>query len=323
MSALAAVAAALLVGHVGEGPPSLRVFERSITTTDGVTIHLYRYQPPEAHHAPPVLLVGELGMGRAAFDARGRGLARFLAARGRDTFVAELRGQGAAALREYALKDWVQRDLPFVAAAIGQVRSGRIDLIVHGYGGTLALAASAHELRDRVGRIVALATPAAPEVPNALTRALLEKGGRFGTLAGWAQGARDFELLFARGGKLRSDVLADLQANAFNDLGRTASSQLLEWMEQGDLPLRENDSVRARLRRLSAPTLVLLPLRDNFAHPEFGAPFREWAPGVVSLRVLSEMDFLHEDYTHLSVLHGEKVERDVFEPALRFLRGER
>jgi hypothetical protein len=60
-------------------------------------------------------------------------------------------------------------------------------------------------------------------------------------------------------------------------------------------------------------------MQDNFAHPEFGAPLRDIAPAPVRVELLTRLNLLGEDYTHLSLLHGAGAQEELFGPLLRFL----
>lgn len=322
MTRLLAFGVAALVALPASGGPldSGKVLHRKVTAADGTALALYRFQPDGGGLAqPPVLLVPELGLGREAWDLDGDGLARYLQARGRDVFVAELRGQGrSAAPPGWRLAELVSQDLPAVLAAIATLRSGPVDLVVHGYSGGLALAACAEELKGRVRRVVALSPAVLPEVPNAATAKLLRGGGALGAFARDPASNKDFELLFTRGGQLDGGRVSALRG-AMSDLSRAAAADLLAWMEGGDLPLGPRGTVRERLARYDRPTLVLLAMQDNFAHPEFGSPLRDLAPADVKVTLLTRVNLLTEDYTHLSLLQGNQAQVEIFSPVLRFL----
>lgn len=294
-------------------PPRAGVFRNAIRTSDGAAVYLYRYLPAGGGSGTrPVLLVPELGFSRAVFDARDAGLARFLQRKGRDTFVLEPRGHGQSAAPEgWRLADIVAEDLPAAVLEIQKLREGPIDLVAYGYGGALALAATARELKGRVGRVVALSTPVAAELPNAATRSLLERAAAFGEDAG------AFELLFARGGLFHRGVLSKVRDET-RSLGPTASRELLGWMESGELELSD-EPLTSRLRRYDRPTLLVMALADNFAHPEFASPLRDLAPSLVRVKLLSKLYLLREDYAHVSLVQGTGAPSDVFAPALEFL----
>ncbi|MBI3182921.1 MAG: alpha/beta hydrolase [Myxococcales bacterium] len=317
----AAVLALLLPALAQAALAEEGVFRKRVVAADGTALALYRYVPSGGGRGKPaVLLVPELGFGREAYDLSGSGLARFLQANGREVYLAELRGQGkSGAPTGWRLSQLVSLDLPAVAAAIRAERPGPLDLLAHGYSGTLALAASEVELRGAVRRVVALSTPVFPEVPSSHAESLFASGGKLSGLGAGPPAARTFELLFALGGNFPRGRLAELRGTGLSDLGKAASSDLLGWMREGDLELGGGSSVRRRIGRYGRPTLLFLPLGDNFAHPEFASPLREVSAAKVTVRVLSRVELLDEDYSHLSLLHGEDAEDDVFEPALEFL----
>jgi hypothetical protein len=300
------------------GGPSTPVQRRRVETADGFALALYRYAPPgEGRSRPAVLLVADVGLGREIFDLDGQGLARELERRGWDTFVVELRGQGQAAVHgPWELTDWVVKDLPAAVRAVQEAHPGRVDLVALGYAGTLAMAATSRELSGQVGRVVALSTPVIPEVPNGRTRKILEDGGHLSIAA---LDAQTFDLLFAHRGVFPPGRLAALRAS-FADLSVPAAASLLLWMQRGDLTLPDGSSVRERLTAYDRPTLLVLPLLDGFAHPEFASCLREAAPRApVSVRLLTRWERMREDYSHLSMLQGSGAPTDVWNPAIRFL----
>lgn len=311
----------LLGSTLAFAAPKERVFRRRVRACDGASLALSRYVPVGGGGGrAPVLVIPDLGMGREAFDLRSRGLAPFFQSEGREVFVAELRGQTRwPAPPRWRLKELVACDLPPVARAIAAVRPGPIDLVVHGFSGALVLAAVPKELEGKVRRVVAISPAVAPEVPNRFVESLLRSGGRLSTFGTDPEGARVFELLFARGGAFGAGVLSELRDTGMRDLGRAAAADLLAWMKTGDLTLADGTTVQGRIARYDRPTLLLLPLRDNFSHPEFASPLRERSRALVSVRVLSRLEYLTEDYSHVSVLHGVGAIAEVFRPALRFL----
>jgi len=284
---------------------SAPVAHRRVMSSDRVALALYRYGEPGLK---PVLLLPELGTTRAVFDLEGEGLAHHLAARGRTVYVAELRKNG--------LPERVSRDLPAIADAVGEP----FDLVAHGYAGTLALAASVKELKGRVKRVVAVATPAVPEVPSPVATAVLKGGGDFRALALDAEGTRALELLFWLGGRFRPGRLEALRAHAFASLGALTSRDLLHWMYTGNLQLDDGSTVLGRLQEYDRPTLLFDGLLDGFANPEFCTPLKEIAVKAdVRLKTFSRFELSSEDYSHLSLLQGASARTDVFEPAQRFL----
>jgi hypothetical protein len=297
-------------------PEPLTVSHRKVLASDGVALALYRYAPAAevGSDRPPVLLIADFGMGRGAFDFQGAGLARWLARHGRVAYVAELRGQGSASAVSWSPAEIVDRDLPAIAAVIGEP----FDLVAHGWAGTLALAASARELKGRVLRVASLATPAEFAVPSRLAESLLLAGGKLGSLSLDPEGAKVFELLFAMGARIQPDQLSALRATAFHNLGARGSAALLQWMRSGDLQLATGESLKARLLQYDRPTIQFAGLANGWANPELCGVLREVTAAKVHLRVFSRFDYIAEDYSHLSLLQGEGAPKEVFGPVLKF-----
>lgn len=322
------VIAALALGFAcragAEAGPRPGVFRRKLVAPDGVALALYRYVPEAAASAaPPVLLVPDLGMTHEIYDLGGQGLAPYLRARGREVFVLEFRGHGASQAPEgWGLDDVGSKDLVAAVDVIRKERPGSVvDAVVLGWGGALFLGAAATDLAGKVGRIVALSTPVHPSVPNPTARKVLRAGGRFRTLGGTFAGGRELDLLFTLGGQFHAGRVGALR-EALVDLGERPSRELLSWFEAGDLVHKDGTTLRGRLAGLRGPVLVVLPLGDNWAHPEFASVLQKEAPHAeVSFRLLSRVERCEEDYTHLSMVQGKEADRDVFDPALAFLAG--
>lgn len=298
-------------------PAELQISHRKVVTADGAAIALHRFLPPGGGVAsPPVLLLADVGFGRPLYDFKGAGLARWLASRGRAVYVAELRGQGVSDAA-HSLRTVVHLDLPAIARSISRERTGPIDLVVQGYVGSLALAATTKELEVR--RVVALNTPALAEPPSELARAFLSGGGRFTSLASSPEGFAMFEQLFAMGAQI-DPVLVRGLAGSTRDLSRGVSSELLTWMETGDLPLDDGTSVVSRLREFDRPTLLLLGLADGFSPPESCAPLRELSKAKVQIKMFSRVTD-DDDFAHASLLLGKRSPHSVY-PLIESFLGE-
>ncbi len=117
----------------------------SVQTTDDVRLALHRIRP-EGEGGPAVLLLHGLASNRHALHFPERSLARYLASRGFDCFVAELRGCGASERprRPWTVDDYLQYDLPAILATIAHV-NGREQVmwVGHSLGGVLLLAYAA------------------------------------------------------------------------------------------------------------------------------------------------------------------------------------
>ena len=128
-------------GHLH--PPPAPSETHAVTTDDGLTLTL-RHVPPEgeANDRPPVMLLHGLAANHRGFHLRERSLADWLAARGHDVWLPELRGHGDSPHDGYnwRLDDYLEYDLPAILEAI-QRQTDRDGLmwVGHSMGGILLL----------------------------------------------------------------------------------------------------------------------------------------------------------------------------------------
>lgn len=293
---------------------------RKVVTQDGAALALYRYVPAGGGaQSPALLLVPDLAFSKEAYDFDGGGLARHFQKKGRDTFVIELRGQGrSSAPRDWSLLDWVEKDLPAAVAAVQAAHPGPVDVVVQGYGGSLVLAASTKELKGQLERVIAINTPAIMEMPNALLRQTLQRGGRFSQLS-----RAEFDLLFARDGVFATGLVGEFRGVGVGDLSAKAAAELSAWLDGRPLRFSDGTTFDERLRAYDRPTLLVLPLLDNFSHPEHASALRDVAKGAkIRVQGVSKFPVGSEDYTHLSVLLGKNAETEVHEAFGVFLNAE-
>jgi pimeloyl-ACP methyl ester carboxylesterase len=262
------------------------------------------------------LLLSDFGFGRALYEHLDEGLARHLARQGFTVYVAELRGQGASSSGQ-SLRALVHLDLPAIAQAIAREHPGPLDLVAHGWLGTLALAATTHELAVR--KVVALNTPVVFEAPPQRLAAALAADDRFSSFSGSLAGAEAFEVLFLNHSQIEARRLEELRAQV-RPLSAATAREWLSWMRAGDLPLDDGTSVRSRLARFDRPTLLLLGLADSVAGPELCAPLRERSPKV-TVRMFSRFD-TGDDFGHVTSLVGVNAASLVYPEISTFLRSE-
>lgn len=310
---------ALLTASLASAAPALE--EGTLRLSDGTEIGLLRALPAAGTGAHPVLLIPDLGLGPEVFSFWGRGLLHALVDAGREVVVLDWRRTGL----DGGLPAVVTRVLPAALVATSGASGRPVDVVAHGYAGSLLLASSVVESKGRVGRVIALSTPVELRVPSPLLEEVLARGGALRSLALLPDGARTLELLLADGGAYPRGFWTGLRRAGLVDLTPRVAAELLAWMREGTLRIgaTAGDTLTSRLARYDRPTLLFLPLGDNLAHPEHAAPLRELSPkAAVTVRQLSRLDLLSEDYAHLSMLQGRDAPRDVWAPGLRFLKGE-
>lgn len=301
----------LLMGAPAHAAPPVREGELRLPGGERVgLLHLSGWGPGGV----PVLLVPDLGLTPMVFLHRSGGLAATLAAGGREVYVLDWSRTDARG----GLAGIVGRVLPAALKAAGS--GAAVDVVGHGYAGTLVIAASTDEAAGLVNRVVALNTPVELAPPNPILTGVLERGGQLADLALTPAGVRTLWLLLMDGGAFSPGLPSTFRRVGLVNLKPTVATDLVDWMRAGDLALA-GQRLSERLRRYDRPTLLLLPLRDNFAHQEHAAPLRELAiRATVRSQQLSRLDGLSEDYTHLSILQGRHAPTEVWPHILRHLQ---
>lgn len=136
---------------------------------DGVELALFHAAPERPRDGPPVLLVHGTFSNRNFFmgGTEERGLARVLAERGFDAWVAELRGHGRSGAlgkrHAWHFEDWIRRDAPaLVRGVLDATGRDRLVWLGHSAGGVIAVAflGTGGDLARRVAGLVLAGAPA-------------------------------------------------------------------------------------------------------------------------------------------------------------------
>jgi len=139
-------------------------------TPDGWDLALHHYAgAPGVPALGPVILCSGYSCNRVFIDFDERySLARFLARRGFDTWVLELRGHGysepvGAPRENWTFDDLVQLDVPTAVSAVRALSGRRPVWIGHSMGGILMYAALGTDaaLQESIAGLVTLASPVA------------------------------------------------------------------------------------------------------------------------------------------------------------------
>jgi len=152
----------VVLRDVSDEPPLLTRAE------DGVELALYRARAavPRAA-APPLLFVHGTFSNRTFFLGSGaRGLARYLAERGFDAWVAELRGHGRSgalgSTSAWHFEDWIRLDAPaLVRGVLGASGAEQLIWIGHSAGGVIGVAHGGLSTLN-AGRIAGLVLAGSP-----------------------------------------------------------------------------------------------------------------------------------------------------------------
>lgn len=140
-----------------------------VRADDGVELALYRARAegPTRRNTPILLVHGTFSNRHFFLGSGDRGLARYLAARGYDAWVGELRGRGrsgeAGRVHQWRFEDWIRRDAPALLRGVCEATGReRLAWIGHSAGGVIAVAYAglAAELSGAIAGIVTAGAPA-------------------------------------------------------------------------------------------------------------------------------------------------------------------
>ena len=304
-----------------------------VPTEDGSTIALGRHRPKgERRWAQPVVLAHGMGANRYNFDFDARySLARYLARRGFDAWVLELRGRGLASRPHAATFDeQAQHD---VGAALKTVLStGASDVlwVGHSKGGLVAYAHLARNPQAPVRAIVALGTPLRfsghrgvgrflewvrpflqlEVIPLRLaTRVVAPIGLPPGPIAPYLANAENMEPRVVR------QAIHNVSADVLGGVAR----QFARWVRDDVFDGDDGFDYRAGMRAIRAPLLLFAGARDLLAPPDSVGAALEYTGGPGELVTLGRAHGFRADYGHGDLVLGRHAPDEVFPRIADFL----
>lgn len=330
-------------------PRSTRASVEFARTLDGWDLALHHYPgvpgvQPSARPLAPVILCPGYACNHVFMDFNERySLARFLARRGFDAWVLDLRGHGysepAGPRRaEWSFDDLVQLDLPTAVRAV-RARSGRRPVwIGHSMGGILMYAALGSDLalRESIAGLVTLGSPVAfPAVASPLLRGLgqlllavpvplyLPQRGALVALwsmFSWTPGALDVGMnpanvdLYAFGQALR---------RCMSNVPRRVLRQLADWSLSGELRSCDHRiDYRANLSRITTPALIIAGTADRLAAPAIvRVAYDRIASAEKQYREFGISSGDSADYGHVDLIFGRRAPEEVFPAITTWIAG--
>lgn len=297
-----------------------------VPTDDGASIALGRYLPRERRRfAEPVLLCHGLGANRFNLDFDERySVARYLARRGFETWVLELRGRGLAGPPlEATFDDQAQHD---VAAAIRTVLSTgvkKVNWVGHSKGGLAVFAHLARNPLAPVNAVVAIGSPVtfavqpglkrfirtiAPilklrTIPTGRVRALAMMGPPPGPLSRYMVLESNMDPLIVK----RS--LANVAADIPGGVGR----QFARWILTGNFDSHDGAfDYRANMTAVRCPLMLIAGSRDLLAPPLAVARAKEFVGTAAKVVVAGKAHGFAEDYGHGDLVLGRRAPDEIF-----------
>jgi pimeloyl-ACP methyl ester carboxylesterase len=305
-------------------------------TADGWDLALHHYQG-RRDDRPPVILCPGYACNRHFIDFDDRySLARFLARRGLDAWVLELRGHGYSEPveprqgRGWTFDDLVRFDVP---TAIVHVRAQCADRrpvwIGHSMGGMVLYAALGQEpaLQESVSGLVTLATPVAfPAVTSQLMRGLgelllvlpvPERLPQHGVLTalwsavGWAPRLAEVGMNPAN---VDHRAFGEALRRSICNVPRSLLRQLAQWSLSGEFASWDRRvDYRANLGRIRVPALIVAGAADQLAAPtmvRFAYDHISSAQKRYREFAVSRGD--SADYGHVDLVFGRRAPEEVF-----------
>lgn len=305
-------------------------------TSDGWRLALHRHRPVGGRPRLPVLLCAGYGCNRHFLDYdEYYSLARFLARRGFDTWVVELRGRGlsrptvaCARPGSWTFDDLATVDVPAAVAYVAGVTGRRVAWVGHSMGG-MALYAGLGTTSQLVEQIVAGVTIASPVVFPPVSSTLL---GRIGHMLldvpfsdtvpqRWVLGA-----LWHLVGRSRALEVGMNPANidhhevgralrrSLSDVSRQKLRQLARWALDGEFTSADRRTdYRAALSSIATPMLVAAGSRDQLATPDAVRRVLDYLPAGAASYVEFGREHGHRtDYGHVDIILGRGAPEEVF-----------
>ena len=220
---------------------------------DGVELALYRAESARTRRTPLVLVHGTFSNRTFFLGTGNRGLARYLAGRGFDAWVPELRGHGRSGAqardRTWRFEDWIRHDAGALLAGVREATgSPRAVWIGHSAGGVIAMAYAGLGTAESsaIAGIVTAGAPA-PTGPGHVNRALAAVG--YGI----------------------TRLLGHFPARALGigpeDEQPGIMAQWMQWNARGRWTGTDGTDYLAAAARVTAPLLTLAGRRDFMAPP--------------------------------------------------------
>ena len=311
-----------------------------VRTPDEWDLALHRYRAARTD-LPPLILCAGYACNRHFLDFDERySLARFLARRGFDTWVLELRGRGysesasgASQSRGWTFDDLVRFDVPAAIAHVQARCAGRRPVwIGHSMGGMVLYAALGERaaLAASVAGLVTLASPVAfPAVASWMAHRFGELLLRLPFPARLPQQRVLVALWSLVGQSPRAAQVgmnpANLDRAAFGralpkficDVPRRKLQQFVRWSLTGAFQSVDGRTdYRANLARITTPALVIAGAADQLASPDvvgdafdrLGSPHKRYCE-------FGTRQGASADYGHVDLVFGARAPDEVF-PAI-------
>lgn len=306
-----------------DAPPS-PAEDHEVETADGEVLRLRHVAPqgPEVD-APPVMLLHGLAANHRAFHLRERSLAEWLAGRGHDVWLPELRGHGASTVAGYdwRLDDYLREDLPAILEAMREhTGEDSVQWVGHSMGGVLLFCYGILEPDNPVERGVTIGSALDYSVGETGFRRLLELrpiierfdkipyGELMYLLApalGRAPGAPESFNVWPS--NIEDEVMRAVHARCFHDIPTSLLTSLATTFESRGLRLASGFSFLDHTDRFRIPVRLVGGSRDAQVSPEALAWTADALAGPAEVTIHGPERGDAEHYGHWDLLVGRRA----------------
>ncbi len=314
--------------HLVEEKPRSQLYE--VESEDGVRLVLRRVRPPKVgERGEVIMLLHGLGSNHEGFHLPGRSMARWLARRGHDVWMPELRGHGGSRVGRYdwCLDDYLERDLPAILEGI-QTYSGREALhwVGHSMGGILLMCYGAMTGRGPIKSGVAIGSALDLGVGNSGFSSLLKLRPLIEPLVAIPYGslAHLMAPTLGKGGleavetfnvwpdNVEAEMVQRLHARCFHSIPTSLLSHLATAFEEEGLILGSGFRVEQEIGRNEIPIRLISGSRDMQVTPEAVEHTAEMFKGDADLVRCDEAQGLGSHYGHWDLVMGQRAPLEVW-----------
>lgn len=321
-------------------PPLMRTApvteRRMVRTSDGWELCLRRIRLQGApRDAPPVMMLHGLAANHHSFHFAERSMAAWMAARGHDVWIPELRGHGDSLARSY---DWdvdayLERDLPaLISEILSATGAQALDWVGHSMGGVLLMLYGARHDPRIIRRGVTIASAVDYSVGETAYRSLLALRPLLEPLPylPFGPAMRLLAPVFGRGRRLperfhvwppniEPDLVRRIYARCFHTIPTSLLLSLSTTFETGGFRLATGDPLLPSVPKLNAPLLMLAGSKDHQVSTEAVAHSARIIGDNASVRLYGVQHGHAHDYGHFDLLLGSRAPVEVWPDVATFL----
>lgn len=297
-----------------------------VPTADGSSIALARYQPRgERKFAEPVILCHGLGANRYILDLDERySLARYLARRGFETWVLELRGRGLAGEPcDATFDDQAQHDVGAALQTVLAAGHASVTWVGHSKGGLVLYAHLARNPTAPIRAAITVGSPVTFAVQPGLKRFVRTIGpllklsslpaSRLGALAVLGPPPGPITRYIIREENMDPEIAKRALANVASDIPGGVARQFADWVTSGRFCSADGTyDYRLGMEAVKVPMMLIAGARDLLAPPLAVARAKEHLGGPVKLVVAGRGHGFVDDYGHSDLILGRRAPEEIF-----------